>query len=106
MQNISNYFVSGDADIQVPILQALYNNQGVMGEHGVPRMRIFVYKAIADEINPVVETDALVEKFCQLGANVLYERNTVGKHVSEYQNGHTRSLDWLSSVFDGTYDET
>jgi hypothetical protein len=104
LQNISNYFVNGDADIYAPILQALYNSQGVMGEHGVPRMPAFVYKAIADEIGPVAETDELVDKFCRLGANILYERNTVGEHVSEYQNGHTRSLDWLSSIFNGTYE--
>jgi hypothetical protein len=104
-QTISDYFVHGNADIHAPMMNALYESQGVMGKHGLPRMPLFVYKAIADEFSPVAQTDALVAEYCDLGANILYERNKIGEHVSEYQNGHSRSLEWLSSVFNGTHGE-
>lgn len=99
VQNVSDYFVDGEADIFAPPIVDLLNSQGVMGQHGVPRMPTFFYKAIGDEVVPVGETDALVDKYCGEGANILYERNTVGEHASEFQNGHTRALDFLSSVF-------
>ncbi|KAF2103034.1 lipase [Rhizodiscina lignyota] len=99
MQNISNYFVNGAADVFSPDILDLLNSQGVMGEHGVPRMPLFFYKAIADEVAPTPDTDALVDKYCRLGANILYERNKIGDHETELQNGHTRSLNWLSDIF-------
>lgn len=105
MQNISDYFTDGAAGILSPSIVNLINTQGVMGEHGVPGMPTFFYKAIADEIAPTRETDARVDKYCQQGAKILYERNEIGDHETELQNGHTRALDWLSSVYHGTYAE-
>ena len=102
-QTIADYFVHGNADILAPIMRSILEPQGTMGNHGLPRMPMFVYKAIADELSPVNETDALINKFCNFGANILYERNKIGNHLTEYANGHTRALNWLSSIFNGTY---
>ena len=77
-----------------------------MGYHGVPQLPLFVYKAIADEVSPVEETDAIVKKYCAVGANILYQRNTVGGHYVEDINGDARALEWLSSVLGGTYGTT
>ncbi|KAF3767334.1 LIP-domain-containing protein [Cryphonectria parasitica EP155] len=100
-QNISDYFVGGVADMFAPILLDLYN-AGQMGLHGRPGVPLFLYKAIADEFTPIYQTDELVAQFCAEGVDVLYERNTVGEHVSELANGHTRALDYLSMVFEAT----
>ena len=104
-QNVFDYFVDGIADLQAPIIQTIFDNDGLMGYHGVPQMPVFAYKAIADELSNVTETDALVNKFCEMGANILYQRNTVGGHLAEETNGDARALEWLSSVLDGTYSE-
>jgi hypothetical protein len=102
-QDIYKYFINGRADLEVPIIQKVFNVEGYMGYHGVPQMPLFVYKAIAEEIAPIEDTDALVEKYCGVGANILYQRNTIGGHLAEMYNADASAFEWLSSVLDGTY---
>ena len=102
-QDIFGYFVNRDAFLQEPVIQALINRDGIMGKHGVPSMPVFVYKAIGDEVSPVAETDELVESYCADGANILYQRNTVGSHEAEYVNGQPAALVFLRSIFIGSY---
>jgi len=40
-QNISNYFVDGFADLEDPLVLSVKHSDGIMGVHGVPRMRCF-----------------------------------------------------------------
>lgn len=102
-QSIFDYFEGGIAVIESPIIQKVLESNGLMGYHGVPQMPLFVYKTIHDEISGVNETDALVAKYCAVGANILYQRNTVGGHLAEDSNGDASAFEWLSSVLDGTY---
>ncbi|KAI7787343.1 hypothetical protein LA080_016418 [Diaporthe eres] len=104
-QDMGEYFIGGIADITNPIVLKIINRDGIMGYHGVPQMPIFAYKAIGDEISVIEDTDALVDKYCNIGANILYQRNTVGAHSSEAVNGRPSALAWLSSVLGGTYAE-
>lgn len=101
-QDIFAYFLGGRADLEAPILQDIANKNFYQGYHGVPQMPTFVYKAIQDEFSAVQTTDALVERWCGIGVDLEYQRNTVGTHTSEITNGKQRALDWLKSVFDGT----
>ncbi|KUJ18453.1 lipase [Mollisia scopiformis] len=102
-QDIFNYFVDGPATVQSPLIQDLLNIQAQQGYHGIPQMPVYVYKAIHDELSPVSVADALVERYCGVGVNILYERNTVGSHLDEDYNGDARAFAWLASVLDGTY---
>ena len=102
-QDIYSYFVDGRADLHMPPIQKIINSDGVMGYHGVPQIPLYVYKAIGDEVTPIEETDALVDKYCTVGANIFYQRNTVGGHAAEQTNGLAGALEWLSGVLDGTY---
>ncbi|KAI9693563.1 MAG: hypothetical protein M1820_009129 [Bogoriella megaspora] len=104
-QDIFDYFIGGRADLEAPVLQKIYNSDAQMGYHGVPQTPMFFYKAIADELVLTNFTTIQVERYCQLGANILYQLNTVGGHLDEYTNGVPRAFAWLSSVFDGTYAE-
>ncbi|KAK0750914.1 secretory lipase-domain-containing protein [Schizothecium vesticola] len=105
-ENIYDYFVGGWADLRAArVMKMMYNVDGYMGYHGVPRMPVFVYKAVNDELSKVDDTDALVDRFCKVGANILYHRNTAGGHNEELVNGRQRAFAWLSSVLDGSYDE-
>jgi hypothetical protein len=72
-----------------------------MGQHGIPMMPLFLYKAIADEVSPIRSTDALVGAYCDKGTRILYQRNTAGEHLSEELNGDSRALAWLDCVLDG-----
>ena len=104
-QNMFNYFVDGISDIYVPILEAIFDSNVYMGYHGIPQMPMFMYKAIGDELSVIADTDVLVNRYCGVGVNILYQRNTVGGHLAEYTNGDARAFAWLSNVLDGTYAE-
>ena len=101
-QNFYQYFKDGEAFFNAPVIRDMLDKEGYMGYHGVPQMRLFVYKAIADEITHVQDTDLLVSKYCAIGANILYERNTVGGHLAEETNGDQRALQWLRKVLGGS----
>ncbi|KAH6632139.1 secretory lipase-domain-containing protein [Chaetomium tenue] len=104
-QDIYGYFVGGYADLHTRVMQMMYNVDGYMGYHGVPRMPVFVYNAIHDELSDIRDVDALVDRFCGVGANILYHRNTVGTHTQELINGRQRAFAWLRSVLDGSYND-
>ncbi|KAJ4354317.1 uncharacterized protein N0V89_006052 [Didymosphaeria variabile] len=101
-QDIYSYFVNGRADLENPILTQIADRNWYQGYHGVPLMPTFVYKAIGDEFSTVNSTDALVERWCGIGVDVEYQRNTVGTHITEITNGRLRALEWLGHVFEGT----
>lgn len=63
-QDIGNYFVGGLADLLGAVPTRLAQLDGIMGYHGVPQVPLYVYKAIADEVSVVNDTDALVARFC------------------------------------------
>ena len=102
-QNVFDYFVDGTAILEAPIIKRIFNTDSLLGYHGVPQMPLFMYKAIADEIAPTRDTDAVVAMYCGAGANILYHRNTVGEHVTEANNEDAMAFEWLSTVLAGTY---
>ncbi|KAK7751919.1 hypothetical protein SLS62_006220 [Diatrype stigma] len=100
-QDINRYFIQGRDFLRTPEIARILGNNGYQGYHGIPQMPVFVYKAIGDEFSNVADTDALVERFCGVGANILYQRNTVGGHIDEISNGEPRAMDWLVEVLEG-----
>ncbi|KAH8889191.1 lipase 1, partial [Thozetella sp. PMI_491] len=103
-KNLFDYFINGRDDLFAEVFLDLWATEYDIG-HSVPAVPAFFYKAIGDQFSAVQFTDQLVDNYCKQGANVLYQRNTVGGHLEEFQNGHTRVLDWLESIFNGTYGE-
>lgn len=102
-RDIYQFFKGGASDLYAPVLVALYDAQTRLGHKGLPRMPMFMYKAIGDQYCPVDQTDATVKRWCGGGADITYERNKVGEHVSEIENGKPRALEWLWRIFDETY---
>ncbi|KAI0118552.1 lipase 1 [Hypoxylon sp. NC0597] len=106
-QDIFDYFVGGLADLEAcRALRRIKMVEWMLGYHGAPEIPLFVYKAIGDEMTPIADTDAHMEHYKRFNVSVLYERNTVGGHISEIVNGQERAIAWLASVFDGSYDAT
>lgn len=102
-QNIYRYFVDGLADLTSAEVTSVVDQDGVMGYHGVPQMPVYAYKAIGDQISDIADTDALIAQFCADGANILYQRNTVGTHGTEEVNGDPAATAFLDAVLTGTY---
>jgi hypothetical protein len=102
-QDIYAFFKGGGEDLRAPILQQLYDKQAKLGYRDTPTMPMFLYKAIQDQFCLIELTDATVDKLCENGAEITFERNTVGSHVSEIENGKPRAFGFLRSMFDQSY---
>lgn len=99
-QNINNYFTNGEAFAESEEFRSVYYRDGLMGYHSVPQIPMFVYKAIHDEVTPVAPSDLLIERYCAVGGNILYQRNTIGGHNDENTNGRQRAWTWLTQAID------
>ena len=105
-QSAFDYFKTGADVLNAPVMQNVINQQGYMGFHGTPEMPLFIYKAIHDELTPIASTDDLVDRYCGVGVNIVYERNKIGGHLAEETNGDKRALEWLTQVLGGSYKHT
>ena len=106
-KDISAYFIRGFDDLlNNSMTRKVIQRDGIMGAHGTPQIPLFAYKAVGDLISPINDTDKLVDRYCDLGVNILYHRNTVGGHSAEATNGHPAAEAWLNSVLNGTYATT
>ncbi|ORY85441.1 secretory lipase-domain-containing protein [Protomyces lactucae-debilis] len=106
-QNISDYFVNGLTTLMNPILTRVQDYDGIMGRRNTPQVPMFWYSAQGDEVTPIVNTDKLYTRYCEIGyTNVLFQRNTVGGHTTESSNGLGRAMDFLSKTFSGTWSHT
>ncbi|KAG9495726.1 hypothetical protein J7337_012283 [Fusarium musae] len=102
-QDIYAFFKGGGEDLRAPILRELYHKQAKLGYRETPKMPMFLYKAIQDQFCLIELTDATVDRICEKGAEITFERNTVGSHVSEIENGKPRAFRFLKSIFDESY---
>lgn len=78
-------------------------NGATMGRHSTPSTPLCVYRAVGvgDEVSPVEDTDALVDRYCANGASIEYYRNLTGEHVSEAVLGAGGAFDGLKARSDG-----
>jgi hypothetical protein len=95
------YFVNGKADLEHTLIQEIIENEGIMGTHGVPKMPIFAYASIQDELTPIGGADALFEKYANKGARIVFHRNLLGSHLAEFENGRERAMRWLNGALGG-----
>ncbi|KHN97079.1 Lipase, secreted [Metarhizium album ARSEF 1941] len=66
-----------------------------------PRIPLYVYKPVHDEISPVADSDALVAFYCARGTPVQYERDWVSLHGTLLVTGAAKALSWLVDIVDG-----
>jgi hypothetical protein len=45
-----------------------------------------------------------VKRYCSYGANIWYQRNTEGEHLSEVVNGKPSATQFLQDVLEGRYE--
>ncbi|KAJ3577906.1 hypothetical protein NPX13_g2657 [Xylaria arbuscula] len=102
-KDVYSYFIGGADDLHAPPLQRVYRRECCLGHYGLPKIPLFLYKAIGDQYCPISRTDKLVSRFCDEGVEVTFKRNTVGGHVAEIGNAKPRVFKWLESIFEETY---
>ncbi|KAL6916313.1 hypothetical protein FSHL1_007761 [Fusarium sambucinum] len=101
--DIFDFFDYGMDLFRDPKVLKVINRDGIMGYHGVPQWPIFAYQAVHDEISPIANTDKLIERYCAVGANILYQRNSVGTHAQEFLLSAAPAIQWLATVLTGQY---
>lgn len=97
-QDIFSY-VNDSSIFTEPSVTAVLNENN-MGNR-IPEIPLLVYKSINDEVSLVNETDALVEQYCNAGANVEYKRDYLSDHATMAILGVPDALLWLQDRFDG-----
>ena len=102
-QDCWKYFKNGSAVIDDQRIRDILKNNWFMGFHGVPQMPVYLYKAINDEVAPIEGVDSWQRRYCDIGVNIWYERNTLATHLDEMYAGDVRAFQWLSTILDGTW---
>lgn len=100
-QNMSSYFEDFNGLLRKPLVQTILNETGQMGQTGVPRMPMYIYKPVYDEVSPTEDTDHVVSVLCAKGATIEYSKNLVGEHNTEDILGSGPALAWLADRLDG-----
>lgn len=100
-KTLASYFKDYNALIHEPVVQTVLNETGQMGQTGVPRMPMYIYKPIGDEVSPVADTDAVYNALCAKGTSIEYRRNLVGEHDSESVLGSGSALEWIDDRLAG-----
>jgi hypothetical protein len=72
-----------------------------MGTHGTSSMPIFFYKAIADEISPIADTDVLLQQFCNAGTFITYVRDSFREHFTQAKISTGDVLSYLMDRVNG-----
>lgn len=100
-QDIFHYFSDGAEFYQAPLVQDILKRETYMGFRDIPLTPLFFYHAVQDEITVISNPQTLVERYCSVDVDVLFERNTIGGHLAEATNGDARALAWLEKVLRG-----
>ncbi len=66
-----------------------------------PSAPLYVYHSIIDELNPIAASDAMVARYCRLGARVAYERSLLGEHIVLQETGAPAVVRYLKDRFTG-----
>ncbi|KAH8159491.1 hypothetical protein CIB48_g8755 [Xylaria polymorpha] len=106
-EDLSEYFVNGiDAVLAAPEMARVFGDNGYQGYHGIPQMPVFAYKAINDDASAgIADSDEVISRYCGVGANILYHRNSIGGHTDELINGVPRAFEFLAAALDGSFAE-
>lgn len=100
-QDITAYFVGGAATLDNANVTDFTETYGDMGLRDTPTVPLFVYKGVKDQISPVADTDALVNKYCAAGATITYQRNATTDHISEESVGEPAAFAYLRDRING-----
>ncbi|KAF7869850.1 hypothetical protein EAF04_004634 [Stromatinia cepivora] len=100
-QDISSYLDQEITSFLTGYPKEILDITGQMGVYGTPKMPIFLYKAIQDEVSVIGDTDSVVNKLCSQGANIEYVRDMLGEHGSEAITGAGDAFLFLIDRFNG-----
>ncbi|KAH8553245.1 putative secretory lipase [Umbelopsis sp. PMI_123] len=97
-QDVFKYF-SNPIVLNEPIaIKALNDNK--MGKY-VPKIPLYMYHAINDEIVPFMPAQALVKKFCAKGSNIEFVKDELSEHAILAVTGAADAILWMTDRMNG-----
>lgn len=94
-------YVDGGKDLlNNPVVQKVFA-ENVMGKNGVPKMPIYMYHAINDELLPFKDVQTLYDNYCSAGANIQFVKEAFGEHIIVALSGAAGALRFLMDRMDG-----
>ncbi|PHH60869.1 hypothetical protein CDD81_1074 [Ophiocordyceps australis] len=76
-------------------------NENALGK-AIPKIPLYWYKSVGDEISAIQDTDELVAQYCtDPGTTVEYQRDIRSQHENFAAIGAPKALSWLKDVMDG-----
>lgn len=97
-RNVLDMFKDPDVFYTNPtILKIMQENS--LGQR-TPKIPMFVYKGMKDEVSSYQDADALVDNYCRNGAMVQYYRDSLASHGPMTVFAAPTALSWLNNVFE------
>ncbi|EFY97730.1 secretory lipase family protein [Metarhizium robertsii] len=75
-------------------------NENALGKK-TPKIPLYWYKSVFDQVSPIADSDAVVKKYCDGGASVEYVRDIASEHGSYAVMGAPKALYWLKNIMKG-----
>ncbi|KAK4495560.1 hypothetical protein PRZ48_001225 [Zasmidium cellare] len=103
-QDLFSYFTRSQQSLYDPVPQSVLNVSGIMGQHGIPTIPMFIFKAIGDDISPSKDTDVLVDWYCgqkDVQVNIEYHKDVIGNHATEAITGSASAFEWVAERLEG-----
>ncbi|KAF9885687.1 hypothetical protein FE257_012669 [Aspergillus nanangensis] len=100
-QNIFDYFDNGMGLLTDLVPSSIYEISWLMGTRGTPKIPMYFYHGVEDEVSHIAETDALYAKYCAGGATIQYQRNLVSPHVLDGVLGAPAAISWMKDRLEG-----
>ncbi|KAJ9115345.1 hypothetical protein QFC24_007010 [Naganishia onofrii] len=101
----TQYFTSGAATLTDPVIQATLSNL-VLGSQvaDTPRVPLYVYHAVNDDIVPYAPASVMANSYCSKGATIEFvsDVNPSTQHFTMELLHFPKVIDWLKGRFDGT----
>lgn len=94
-QDVFRYFKDGEDILENDVLKKI-SNDVTLGQH-IPKIPLFVYQGIDDELVPCKSVDHIVKYYCKAGVSVEYIQNTHGDHMETEYDGIEFALHWLDT---------
>ncbi|MDF0529351.1 lipase family protein [Tsukamurella sp. 8F] len=97
-----------DTVLEDPVVRKAIRERGITGR--APRMPLYVYNGVTDEISPIAGEDKLVHSYCAGGTSVVYRReqfppNPVPQlnspHVVVAVTGAAAAFNWVKDRMNG-----
>jgi hypothetical protein len=97
--NMWSYFDIRERIFDDPVvIRAL--NENKMGKYQ-PKIPLFMYHAMLDEVVPYGVTKALADKYCKMGSDVEFVTDVLSEHAVLMITGAPSAIVWLANRFNG-----